>query len=95
MTVIDAPAWFADPGATPVEPLLLKPWPDPDGGSLLSTWYRLRDLAFYESVTNGVPRDRRPQAREDIPALRAAHAGLWMGPESADLVAALQAWQRR
>jgi hypothetical protein len=72
--------------------LLQKPWADPDGGALFSSWYRLRDLRYYESLDDGLPRRRWPgaDAECDVASLYAAHKGLWLAPECADLVTLLQ-----
>jgi len=87
-----APAWTVDAARLPRQPLLQKPWADPDGGVLFSSWYRLRDLRYYESLDDGLPRRRWPgaDAECDVASLYAAHKGLWLAPECADLVTLLQ-----
>jgi pimeloyl-ACP methyl ester carboxylesterase len=90
------PDWDARPALTPRAPLLLAPQCDPDGGSLLATWFRLRDLQWYEDISDGLPRRRRRAAQEDLAALYDAHRDLWLGPQAARLVALLQeVWRTR
>jgi pimeloyl-ACP methyl ester carboxylesterase len=94
--VVQPPDWDSRPALTPREPLLLAPAEDPDGGSLLATWFRLRDLQWYEDVSGGLPRRRRRGAREDLAALYDAHRDLWLGPDAAQLLGMLQdAWRTR
>jgi pimeloyl-ACP methyl ester carboxylesterase len=94
--VVQPPDWDARPALTPSEPLLLAPAEDPDGGSLFATWFRLRDLQWYEDVSGGLPRRRRRGAREDLGALYDAHRDLWLGPDAAQLLSLLQhAWRAR
>lgn len=86
------PGWLQGPESVPAQALLIKPFADPDGGALFSTWYRLRDLRYYETLEQGVARRRIAGADTecDVDALYAAHKALWLAPESADLVTALQ-----
>ena len=94
--VAQPPDWDARPALTPRDALLPVPTEDPDGGALLSTWFRLRDLQWYEDVSNGLPRRRRRGAHEDLRALYDAHRDLWLGPDAAQLLALLQAaWRAR
>ena len=87
------PVWSATTLSAPRERLIPKPWTDPDGGALFSTWYRLRDLRYYDDVEQGIPRSRRESAVSEFNTQRlyAAHKGLWLAPESSDLITALQA----
>jgi hypothetical protein len=87
------PVWSATTLSAPRERLIPKPWADPDGGALFSTWYRLRDLRYYDDVEQGIPRSRRESAVSEFNTQRlyAAHKGLWLAPESSDLITALQA----
>ncbi len=87
------PVWSATGvGATRAR-LVPKPWADPDGGALFATWYRLRDLRYYDEIEQGIPRSRRDGAVSefDTQRLYAAHKGLWLAPESSDLITLLQA----
>lgn len=87
------PVWSATSSPAPKERLVPKPWADPDGGALFSSWYRLRDLRYYDDIEQGIPRSRRPNmvAEFNTQRLYAAHKGLWLAPESSDLIAVLQA----
>ena len=87
------PLWSATAVGAPRERLVPKPWADPDGGVLFSTWYRLRDLRYYDEIEQGIPRLRRESAVSEFNTQRLydAHKGLWLAPESSDLIMALQA----
>jgi hypothetical protein len=87
------PVWSATGVGTTGERLVPKPWADPDGGALFATWYRLRDLRYYDEIAQGIPRSRREGAVSefDTQRLYAAHKGLWLAPESSDLITLLQA----
>ncbi len=87
------PVWSATSSPAPKERLLPKPWADPDGGALFSSWYRLRDLRYYDDIEQGIPRLRRVSMVTEFNTQRLydAHKGLWLAPESSDLIAVLQA----
>jgi pimeloyl-ACP methyl ester carboxylesterase len=87
------PVWSATAVGAPQERLVPKPWADPDGGALFSTWYRLRDLRYYDEIEQGIPKLRRENAVSEFNTQRLydAHKGLWLAPESSDLIMALQA----
>ena len=87
------PVWSSEAGGAPRERLVPKPWADPDGGALFSTWYRLRDLRYYDEIEQGIPKSRRENAVSEFNTQRLydAHKGLWLAPESSDLIMALQA----
>jgi pimeloyl-ACP methyl ester carboxylesterase len=87
------PLWSATDVGAPRERLVPKPWADPDGGVLFSTWYRLRDLRYYDEIEQGIPRLRRESMVSEFNTQRLydAHKGLWLAPESSDLIMALQA----
>jgi pimeloyl-ACP methyl ester carboxylesterase len=87
------PIWSATLSPAPKERLLPKPWEDPDGGALFSSWYRLRDLRYYDDIEQGIPRLRRVSMVTEFNTQRLydAHKGLWLAPESSDLIAVLQA----
>ena len=85
------PGWARGTASVPAHAVVPKPLRDTEGGTLFTTWYRLRDRFLYDDAGAPRPTQRTPRIEAPTPEdVHARHAALWMAPESADLAAELQ-----
>lgn len=87
--------WALGAGRVPDHAVIPVPERDPDGASLLTSWYRLRELELYDDAGAAEPRQRTAlREAPDAALVQARHSALWIAPESALLAAALQDYVR-
>jgi pimeloyl-ACP methyl ester carboxylesterase len=97
------PAWARGAAPVPEHAVVPAATRDPDGASLFTSWYRLRDRFLYDDAGALEPKQRT--ARRDAPTpdeVNDRHAALWIAPECASLAAEIQQrvraepqWHRR
>lgn len=87
--------WALGAARVPDHAVIPVPERDRDGASLLTSWYRLRELELYDDAGAAEPHQRTPLREAPGTALvHARHSALWIAPESALLAATLQDYVR-